>query len=428
METKANYVLIGIFTLAGLLGSLLFLLWLAKLEVNRQFAYYEILFDSVSGLGNAGDVRYNGLPVGQIVELRLDPDDPSKVRVRIEVSADTPITTDTVASVAGQGVTGVSFVALRGGSAGADALPEGGLIPAEPSVLQSVLEGAPVLLQRAVTLLENINDVVNQQNRDAVTEVLGNLASASGRFDRALEDFEALSSDLGQAAQDVSDFTNRLDALADTADITLSTATETLSEGRVAIARGTTALETADKTLKSLDEAFASAQALVEGDITNFVQQGTTAAARIETALDALEGPAESALSQTTTTLSEAEQTFAAANRIFDQDIDAMIADIRGAVGVFSETMRNASANIDAISGEVLQASQSAAGFSQTLEAVVTRNERQLANFLRLGLPEFLQLTEEARQLVRNLDRFVDRVDRDPARYLFGTQGSEFRR
>ena len=69
METKANYLLIGLFTLAGLVGSMVFLLWLAQVQVDRQYAYYDVLFDNVTGLGDAGDVRFNGLPVGQVVGL-----------------------------------------------------------------------------------------------------------------------------------------------------------------------------------------------------------------------------------------------------------------------------------------------------------------------------------------------------------------------
>ena len=88
METRANYILIGAFTLAGILGAFGFFLWLAKFEVTRQYAYYDVLFDNVSGLTAAGGVSYNGLPAGQVVSLRLDEEDPSKIRVRLEVDAD----------------------------------------------------------------------------------------------------------------------------------------------------------------------------------------------------------------------------------------------------------------------------------------------------------------------------------------------------
>lgn len=428
METKANYLMIGIFTLAGLLGSLGFVLWLAKFQVDRQYAYYTILFDNVSGLANAADVRYNGLPVGQVVSLDLDAADPSLVRVRIELAAETPIKTDTEATLESMGVTGVSFVALSGGSPDADTLPENGTIPSRASVLQSVLEGAPVLMQRAVTLLEDINTFVDEENRVAVRSVLENLASASGRLDRALEDFETLSADLSLAAGEVAAFTGRLEALADTAGVTLTTATDTLTDAQDAIQRGSDALETADQTLATAEDTFASVTRYVDDDLSTLTRQGTTTAARIETTLSEIEAPARAALETADAALNEAERTFASANKIINEDIDGIVTDLRGAVQTFTAAVDGAAGNLDGISAEVLAASHSAAQFASTLEGVVVANERQLTRFLQVGLPEFLFLTEEARQLVRNLDRFVDRIDRDPARYFLGTQGSEFRR
>ena len=112
METRANYILIGAFTLAGILGAFGFFLWLAKFEVTRQYAYYDVLFDNVAGLSAAGGVNYNGLPVGQVISLKLDDDDPSKVRVRLEVDADIPVTKETIAQLQSLGVTGVAYVEL----------------------------------------------------------------------------------------------------------------------------------------------------------------------------------------------------------------------------------------------------------------------------------------------------------------------------
>ncbi|MEM1378802.1 MAG: MlaD family protein, partial [Pseudomonadota bacterium] len=311
METKARYFLIGLFTLAGLFGSMAFLLWLAKVEVDLQYAYYDVLFENVTGLGNAGDVRYNGLLVGRVVDLRLDQDNSDRVRVRIEVNADTPVKTDTVAVLQGQGVTGVSFVALQGGSADAALLPENSVIKAEPSPWQSVLEGAPELLQRATMLLEDINQVVDDQNREAVTRILDNLASASGRLDTALGNFETLSTDLSQAAGSIAGFATRLDTLADTAEVTLNTATNTLVDAQSAISQGETALATADTTLRTMDDTFAAAQTLIEGDIAEFARRGSAVAENIDTTLDTLRTPALDALNATTSALSEAESTFA---------------------------------------------------------------------------------------------------------------------
>ena len=115
METRARYILIGAFTLAGALGLLGFVLWFASVEADRQFSYYEIDFDSVSGLSNASVVRFSGFPVGQVVGLELAPDNSGRIRTRIEVTSATPVRTSSVATVESQGVTGVGFVALTPG-------------------------------------------------------------------------------------------------------------------------------------------------------------------------------------------------------------------------------------------------------------------------------------------------------------------------
>ena len=171
METKANFVLIGAVTVLGVAGLLGLLVWFAKVEIDRQYAQYEILFESVSGLGMAADVRYNGLSVGQVVGLGLDDDDPSKVRVRIEVAAGTPIKTDTTAQLNSQGVTGVAFVALSGGSPERRILrdPEDPtavpLIPAERSVVQALTEDAPDLVSEAVAAIKEVRSFLGPRTR-----------------------------------------------------------------------------------------------------------------------------------------------------------------------------------------------------------------------------------------------------------------------
>jgi phospholipid/cholesterol/gamma-HCH transport system substrate-binding protein len=428
METKASFVLIGAFTLAGILAGFGFLLWLAKVEVDRQYAYYDVLFDSVSGLSDAGDVRYNGLPVGQVVALNLDPDDPSKVRVRLEVGADTPVKTDTIATLQSQGVTGVSFVSLSGGSPEAERAEQGSVIRSESSALQSVLEGAPVLLQKAVLLLEDINSVVNEKNRTAISQILENLASATGRMDRALENFETLSGDLGLASREIAGFVGRLDELAETTETALLAATDTLQTAKSSLENADTMIASAKTTLGTMDETFISVRTLVDGDLGDLVRQGTATAEQVGDVLTRVEPTLTTTLDTATTALGTAEQTFAAANKVISEDLDGILTDTRKAVTVFTTTIEDATGDITLISQEVLKASRSASSFANTLEVILAQNRRQVSDFLRVGLPEFLRLMEEARLLVSIMERFVDRAQRDPARFILGTQGSEFKR
>src|SRR6056297_4329602 len=151
METRANYVLIGAFALAGFLGILAFFLWFANIQLDRQFAYYDIHFQSVSGLSEASDVRFSGLPVGQVVDVRLSPENDGTITVRVEVAAETPVRTDSVATLESQGVTGVSFVGIGPGTPDATLLTAQGrgdvpVIAAGRSTLQSLSEDAPELV------------------------------------------------------------------------------------------------------------------------------------------------------------------------------------------------------------------------------------------------------------------------------------------
>ena len=90
METRANYVVIGLCTVIGVLVGLGLFIWLAKWQSDRQWNYYDVYFDNVSGLSRASEVRFSGLGVGQVSDLELAGDGTGRVRVRPEVDANTP--------------------------------------------------------------------------------------------------------------------------------------------------------------------------------------------------------------------------------------------------------------------------------------------------------------------------------------------------
>lgn len=436
METRANYILIGAFTLAGILGAFGFFLWLAKFEVSRQYAYYDVLFDNVSGLSAAGGVSFNGLPVGQVISLTLDDDDPSKVRVRLEIDAEIPVTEDTIAQLQSLGVTGVSYVELTGGSASGERLPQNSVIQSRRSAIQSLFEGAPKVLDEAVTLLENLNAVVDEENRQRVNNILDNLGAASGRLDRTLSDFESLSGDLSGAAKKIGDFTDGLDNLVQTAETTLNTGNDTLESVKAASDSATAALDSAKTVIESAGE-------VIEDDVKPFIDRASTLAENLNVLTDEAEmslavitetfenanstlGSITVAMDSTKGTLSAAERAFDSANRILDEDVGVVMDDIRTAANEVSATVKNVTERLDDISADVLSASQSASELLGTIDGIVQDNRRQLSTFLRVGLPQFTRFIEESQRLVINMDRLVDRVERDPARFLLGTQASEF--
>ncbi|WP_170762995.1 MlaD family protein [Ruegeria lacuscaerulensis] len=437
METRANYILIGAFTLAGILGAFGFFLWLAKFEVSRQYAYYDVLFDNVSGLSAAGGVSYNGLPVGQVISLNLDDDDPSKVRVKLEVDADIPVTEDTIAQLQSLGVTGVSYVELSGGSVSGKRLPENSVIKSKRSAIQSLFEGAPKVLDEAVNLLENLNAVVDDKNRKSVSDILDNLASASGKLEKTLSDFENLSTDLGGAAKKLGDFTDRLDQLADTAETTLTTGTDTLNSVKTASESATAALDSAKGTIETADRVIQEdvkpfidrASALAER-LSRLSDEGSVALATVtETFLNANKtlGSITGAMETAKSTLTSAERAFDSANKVINEDIGTVMDDVRNAANEVAATVKNVTQRLDDISADILSASKSASELLGTIDGIVQQNRRQLSDFMRVGLSQFTRFIEESQRLVISLDRLVDKVERDPARFLLGTQASEFR-
>src|ERR1700730_9338379 len=98
METRAHHLVIGSFAVGITLALVMFLLWIGKIQLNREFQYYALNFQgSGGGLSVAGDVLYNGIKVGEITSIDLDPDNPDIVKVRVRVRKDTPVKNDSVA-------------------------------------------------------------------------------------------------------------------------------------------------------------------------------------------------------------------------------------------------------------------------------------------------------------------------------------------
>ena len=124
METRANYALIGVFTLAVIAAAFGFVLWFSGAEKPGGRKTYKIIFSgSVSGLSDGGVVLFNGVRVGAVTKIDLLPQDPSRVFALIDVDAKAPVRADTKARLEYTGFTGVASVALTGGALDAPPLP-----------------------------------------------------------------------------------------------------------------------------------------------------------------------------------------------------------------------------------------------------------------------------------------------------------------
>ena len=193
METRAHHVLIGLFTVIVVAAALLFGLWLAKSSVDTAFKDYQVVFnEAVTGLSRGSAVQYSGIKVGDVIQLKLDPQDPRRVLAQIRVTGDTPIKDDTQAKLALNGITGTSIIQLSGGTPQSPELVgEDGKIPviiAAPSPIARLLNNSNDLLTNINVLLHNANEMFSSSNVQTLTQTLQHLEQTTGAISDQRDD------------------------------------------------------------------------------------------------------------------------------------------------------------------------------------------------------------------------------------------------
>jgi phospholipid/cholesterol/gamma-HCH transport system substrate-binding protein len=228
METKANYALIGLFTIAIVAGVFGFVYWFQNVGVGER-AFYRVVFDgSVSGLRTGGSVLFNGIRVGEVSELKLNADLPQQVAVLIAIDKSVSVRSDTQAGIEFQGLTGIAAVTLSGGTATLPTLQGSKSAPptlvAARSATQDITQGARDVMSRIDNFIAENQKAFRStlQNLDTFT---GALARNSERIDHIVAGMENLiggtdgkSGEANAAARSIRELADNLDKR--TAEIT----------------------------------------------------------------------------------------------------------------------------------------------------------------------------------------------------------------
>ncbi|MDT8439182.1 MAG: MlaD family protein [Wenzhouxiangellaceae bacterium] len=198
METRASYVIIGAFTFIVAIAAVLFGLFATRFALDQAWNEYEVLFtESVIGLSRGSPVLYNGVNVGRVLELKLNPEDVREVLARVEIDASVPIYRDAVATLRLTGLTGTAAVQLRGGTPSSGLLqPEGrGLarIQSQESPLARLLESSEGIVVTANRVVERLDRMFSGDNVERVSGALeaterltAQLADPEGPLNRLL--------------------------------------------------------------------------------------------------------------------------------------------------------------------------------------------------------------------------------------------------
>lgn len=256
MEPRAHHVLIGLFTLFFMASALLFALWLAKASTDREYAWYEVIFDrGVSGLSEGSPVKYSGIEVGDVYELRLDPEDPRNVRALIRVYSDVPIKEDTRAGLALTNITGSMSIELQGGNPESRTLEGDRTSPpsihAEPSAFSTLMATSEKLFAKLDLVMTNANALVSPENARHLT--------------RSLENIETISTGLLEQREALRNLVTSFDQLSGQTEATMetfrrfgSTANALLdNEGRQLFTTAQSAMDSLEASTARLDELTA---------------------------------------------------------------------------------------------------------------------------------------------------------------------------
>lgn len=217
METRSNYVMVGAVTMALLIGTLLFIVWLAGLS-GKTTKCYDVYFPAVGGIDTGSNVSFSGVHVGRVEKVSLLPNRPEFVWVRITVDPQTPVLEGTTAEIHSVSLAGANEIQLNGAERGRPPITHMGpqgcpVIPASSSGLSALLNSAPELLARIQTLTERLTELLSDKNQNSIADILENIdATTAVLRQRAPEMADAIA-DVRIAARNAGIAANNIAAL-----------------------------------------------------------------------------------------------------------------------------------------------------------------------------------------------------------------------
>ena len=379
METRANFIWIGAFTLAVVAGAFLFVLWFSGLAKTSDRQAYQVLFTgSVSGLSRGSAVLFNGLKVGEVTAIDFLENDPSRVAAVIEISARAPVKTDTKARLEVQGLTGAAVIALTGGAVDAPALAVklAGLpvIIADRSDYQNLLESA----QR---LTGKLDDIVGKANK-----LIGDNGPA---LSDAIRNFDLFSKALGDNAGGVNGLMSSIGGIGEK----LGPATE-----RVA-----TLAEDLDKLVKAIDEK--KVQAII-GNAETF----STTLAQSKTSIDGILGDTAALAKHLNDSSAQLEGAMNAFNALMGAFDSKKVAGIVDGVGAFAQTLSDNRASAERLLKDAAELSGKLNGSADTVHSIVGKVDG-FADILADNRGAINGLVGDAASLVKRLNDSSAKVD-----------------
>jgi phospholipid/cholesterol/gamma-HCH transport system substrate-binding protein len=194
---------------------LVFVVWLAAIRPNQDYANYDIVFKGpVRGLSTGGEVHFNGIKVGEVTKISLDKADPTLVIARAKVTSDVPIRVDSYATLEPQGITGVNYIQITAGTPSKpllkDVTPKDKVprLPGKPDALSDLLAGGGNVMAKAVEALNRVNRVLSDENIQKFSATVSDVQAVTAELRErkaVIADAQKALQSADQAAQQIRD-------------------------------------------------------------------------------------------------------------------------------------------------------------------------------------------------------------------------------
>ena len=449
METRANYILVGVITLAVLLASFGFVYWIARFGDTTNSVQLEVRIPgSVTGLSVGSQVLFNGIKVGDVRRLIIDAQNPKGIVAITEVNIDTPVTSSTKATLGFQGLTGQAYIELKGGDPGGEnilvkAAETGDLavIEADPGAVNNLIDQAQSIATSAESVLAGLQGFVND-NRQPLTQTINNAAKFSEALANNSDELDSFLANVGELSKTLQGVSVRLESTLTAAEDLLKSVdrqkvdrilanAEKVSDdlaassgdvrkvaqsAEVAVRNVSDLAVKATKTLEGIDKTLAAADAnKIRSALANIEEASKTA----KTALDDV-----------------AKVTTKVGKRA--EEVDQIIVSARDLTSKLNQTVVRVDGVLEKISaflgstegqgpGLVAEAKSTLAAFrkvADTLNAQLGNITDGVAKFSGRGLNNIDALVQDTRRSVSRIEQSITEIEKNPNRLIFGGQGS----
>ncbi|TPK80944.1 MCE family protein [Mesorhizobium sp. B2-4-12] len=446
METRANYVIVGIFTLVAILAAFGFVYWTAAIGDRGETALLRVRIPgSASGLGRGSFVLFNGVKVGDVKRVYIDVDNPTVAIADTEIDRLTPITKSTQADIGLAGLTGQANIELKGADPKEvklldQAEKEGKVaeIIANPSAVTNLLQTAQNIFNRADKVLSELEGFTKDV-RGPLTQTVHNVQTFSDALARNSDGIDKFLSSVSALSDELKGVSGKLDGTLKAAEGLLNAVDKDKIKSIVANVDTVTA--NLKETSRQLDGVIRNVDTAV-GSVNDFAKQTQGTLAKVDGVLDGID-PAQvrtalANIQKASESANKAAADIAVVTNKFANRADDINQTIKDAKQL-AQRLNDASVRVDGIlarvdtllgsgqaDGVMADARATLKSFKQvadTLNARLGTITDNLARFSGQGLSNVEALVQDSRRSIGRIEEAVTDLSRNPQRILSGGEG-----